>query len=91
MKMCLKLAYSSFASSPSKDDTMSTFCVLFLHFFLKFKQFDEFFPSKTSLKFLCVARACVCVCVCGVRPLNKDVSQAIIALFQCLFQCLKKC
>ena len=46
MKMCLKLAYCAFSSSPSKDVTMSTFCG-FLHFLLNFEPFNEFFPSKT--------------------------------------------
>ena len=61
----------------------------FLHFLLKFKPFDEFFPSKTWLQVSlsqCVATVCVCVSVC-VHPLNKDVSQGIIGTFlQCVLQ-----
>jgi len=45
MKMCLKLAYCAFSSSPSKDATMSTFSV-FSSLFLKFKPFDEFFSLE---------------------------------------------
>ena len=55
MKMCLKLEYYAFSLSPSKDATMSTF-VVFLHFLLKFKPFDEFFPFQNV-----IANLCVCV------------------------------
>ena len=57
--------------------------MVFLHFSLKFKPFDEFFPSKTCLQIsVCVASVGVCVCVCvHVHPLNKDVSQAITGNF----------
>ena len=56
MKMCLKLAYCAFSSSPSKDATMSTFSG-FSSLFLKFKPaFDEFLPLEKrdckSLKLL---------------------------------------
>ena len=57
--------------------------VVFLHFLLKFKPFDEFLPNCRSLC-VCVARVRVCV-----LPLNIEVSrsQAIIGtFFQCLFQ-----
>ena len=47
MKMCLKLAYCAFSSSPSKDATMSTFSG-FSPLFLKFKPFDEFFSLEKS-------------------------------------------
>ena len=47
--MCLKLACCAFSSSPSKDATMSTFCG-FSSLLLKFKPFDDFFPSKTWLQ-----------------------------------------
>ena len=83
MKMCLKLAYCAFSSSPSKDATMSTF-VVFLHYLSKFKPFDELFPFQNVIANLSVfvARACVCV-----HPFNKDVCQAIIGtLYQCHFQ-----
>ena len=37
----------------------------FLHFLLKFKSFDDFFPSKTWLETsLSVDSVCGCVCVC---------------------------
>ena len=50
MKMCLKLAYSAFSSSPSKDPTISTFWFLFFfHFLLKFQPFDESFSSKNVI------------------------------------------
>ena len=79
MKMCLKLAHYTFSSSPSKDAMMSTFCVFFPHFLLKFKPFYEFFPFQNV-----IANLCVCVCV---HPLNEDVSQAIIgACFHCVSQ-----
>ena len=57
--------------------TMGTF-VFFLHFLLKFKPFDEFFPFQNVIAnlSLCVATLCECV-----HPLNKDVSQAIIGTF----------
>ena len=62
----------------------------FLHFLLKFKPFDEFFPFQNMIASLsgCVATVCVCVCVCVcVHPLNKDVSQAIIGtILQCVLQ-----
>ena len=60
MKMCLKLAYYAFSSSPPKDAIMSTFCG-FSSILLKFKPFDEFFPLQISV---CVASVGVCVCVC---------------------------
>ena len=40
---------------------------VFLHFLLKFKHFDEFFPFQNVIANLCV---------CCVHPLNKDISQA---------------
>ena len=82
MKMCLKLAHCAFSSYPSKDATRSTF-VAILHYLLKFKPFDEFFPSKTWLQIsLCLWLECVCV-----HPLNKDVPQAITGtLYQYHFQ-----
>ena len=40
MKMCLKLAYSAFSSSPSKDPTISTFWFLF--FFSLFVEVSTF-------------------------------------------------
>ena len=58
--------------------------VVFLHFLLKFKPFDEFFPFQNVIANLsqCVANVCVCV-----HPLNKDISQAIIGtFFQCILQ-----
>ena len=85
MKMCLKLEYCAFSSSPSKDATMSTF-VVFLHYFLEFKPFDELFPFQNVIANLSVFVARVCVCVC-VHSFNKDVCQAIIGtLYQCHFQ-----
>ena len=58
--------------------------VVFLHFLLKFKPFDEFFPFQNVIANLsqCVANVCVCV-----HPLNKDISQDIIGtFFQCILQ-----
>ena len=56
----------------------------FLHFLLKFKPSDEFFPFQNVTANLSVCAASVCVCV---HPLNKDVSQAIIGtFFQCILQ-----
>ena len=40
---------------------------VFIHFLLKFKHFDEFFPFQIVIANLCV---------CCVHPLNKDISQA---------------
>ena len=61
--MCLKLAHYAFSSSPSKDATMSIFCVFFFHFLLQFKPFDEFFPFQSVIASLskCVATVCMCV------------------------------
>ena len=53
MKMCLKLTYCAFSSSPSKDSTMSTFGV-FLHYLLTFKPLDDFSFPKRDCKSLCV-------------------------------------
>ena len=66
MKMCLKLAYYAFSSSPPKDAMMSTFNVVFLHFLLKFTPFEEFFPFQNTIANLsvCVASVGVCVCTC---------------------------
>ena len=52
MKMCLQLEYYAFSLSPSKDATLSTF-VVFLHFLLKLKPFDEFFPFQNVITNLC--------------------------------------
>ena len=53
--------------------------MVFLHFLLKFKPFDDFsLPKRDANRSLCVARVCLCVCV---HTLNKDVSQAIIGTF----------
>ena len=58
--------------------------VVFLHFLLKFKPFDEFFPFQNVIANLSVCSYCVCV---YVHPLNKDISQAIIGtFFQCILQ-----
>ena len=58
--------------------------MVFLHFLLKFKPFDEFFPFQNLIANLSVCVASVCVCV---HPLNKDASQAIIGRFcQCVLQ-----
>ena len=56
--------------------------MVFLHFLLKFKPFDEFFPFQNMIANLCVCVATVCVCV---HPLNKDISQAG-TFFQCILQ-----
>ena len=63
--MCLKLAHYAFSLSPSKDATMSTFCGFFLHFLLKFKPFDEFFPFQNVIASLskCVATVCMCTSI----------------------------
>ena len=46
MKMCLKLTYCAFSSSPSKDSTMGTLGG-FLHYLLTFKPLDDFsFPKR---------------------------------------------
>ena len=58
---------------------MSTF-EIFLHFFLKFKPFDEIFSFQNVIANLSLCVASVCVCV-SVHPLNNDVSQAIIWTF----------
>ena len=50
--------------------------VVFLHYFLKFKSFDDFSLPKCECKSLCLWLECV-----WVHPLNKDVSQAIIGTF----------
>ena len=50
--------------------------MVFLHFLLKFKPFDEFFPFQNVIANLSVCIATVCV-----HPLNKDISQAIIGTF----------
>ena len=56
--------------------------MVFLHFLLKFKPFDEFFPFQNVIANLCVCIYCVCV-----HPLNKDISQAITGtFFQCILQ-----
>ena len=47
MKMSLKLEYYAFSLPPF---------VIFLHFLLKFKPFDEFFPFQNM-----IANLCVCV------------------------------
>ena len=72
MKMCLKLAYCAFSSSPSKDATMSTF-VVFLHYLSKFKPFDELFPFQNVIANLSVfvARACVCVYIHSIKTSAK--------------------
>ena len=72
MKMCLKLAYYAFSSSPPKDAMIIPLNVVFLHFLLKFTPFDEFFPFQNMIANLsvCVASVVVvCVCV-HVHPLN---------------------
>ena len=46
---------------------------------LKFKPLDDFFPFQNVMANLSVFVA-TSVCVC-VHPLNKDVFQAILALF----------
>ena len=41
--------------------------VVFLHFLLKFKPFDEFFSFQNVMANLCVCvatRMCVCLCMC---------------------------
>ena len=80
MKMCLKLAYCAFSSSPSKDSTISIFWGFSSLFLLKYKPFDDFssFQDVIANLFLSVATEYVCVCL---HPLNKDVFQAIIAFF----------
>ena len=85
MKMCLKLAYCTLSSSPSKDVTGWVPFVVFLKFLLKVKLFDVFSLPRDMIANLSVFVArCVCVCV---HPLNKDVSQAITGTFcQCHFQ-----
>ena len=84
MKMCLKLVYCAFSSSPSEDATKSTFVVFLLHYLLKFKPSDEFFLFQNVIANLSVFMARVCVCV---HPFDKDVCQAIIGnLYQCHFQ-----
>ena len=54
--------------------------MVFLHFLLRFKPFDEFFPFQNM-----IANLSVCVASLGVRvcmhTLNKD-SQAIIGTLQ---------
>ena len=63
--------------------------MVFLHFLLKFKPFDEFFPFQNLIANLSVCVASVCVCV---HPLNKDASQAIIGRFcQCVLQKMVGC
>ena len=49
MKVCLKLAYCALSSSPSIDVTMCTFWGFFLHFLLKLKPFEEFFPCRNLI------------------------------------------
>ena len=61
--------------------------VVFLHFLLKVKPFDEFFSFQNVMANLCVCvatRMCVYLCVCE-HPLNRDVSQATTALFSVPF------
>ena len=56
--------------------------VVFLHYLLKYKPFNEFFPFQNVVANLCVWLECVCV-----HPLNKGFSQAVIGTFyQCHFQ-----
>ena len=59
--------HCTFSSSPSKVAMMSILFGVFIHFLLKFKHFDEFFPFQIVIANLCV---------CCVHPLNKDISQA---------------
>ena len=59
--------------------------MVFLHFLLKIKLFDEFFPFQNIIANLSLCVASVGVRVC-VHPLNKD-SQAIIGTF---FQCISQ-
>ena len=89
MKMCLKLAYYAFSSSPPKDPILCWS----LHLLM------SFFPSKTRLQIsVCVASVgvcvgvcvCVCVCVCVYMYIHwtyLDVSQAITGnFFECILQ-----
>ena len=74
MKMCLKLTYCAFSSSPSKDSTMGTFGG-FLHYLLTFKPLiGWFFLSKTWLQIsVCLWLECACTVVTETRnPENKD-------------------
>ena len=76
MKMCLKLAYCAFSSSPSNDATMSTFCG-FSSLFVEAETFWWVFPLQNLSPNLSLYG----------HPLNEDVSQAIIGTFyQCRFQ-----
>ena len=55
----------------------------FLHFLLKFKPFDEFFPFQNMIANLsvCVASVCVCVCVCTSINWIKTSLKLSLALF----------
>ena len=50
--------------------------MVFLHYLLKFKPFDEFFLFQNMIANLSVWLECVCV-----HPLIKDVSQVITLAF----------
>ena len=86
MKMCLKLEYCAFSSSPSKDATMSTF-VVFLHYFLEFKPFDELFPFQNVIANLSVfvARVCVCVCVC-IHSIKTSAKLSLALFISAIFK-----
>ena len=60
MEMCLKLAYSAFSSSPSKDSTRSSLWGFLLHYLFKFKPLDDFSLPKRDCKSLCVCDWSVC-------------------------------
>ena len=83
MKMCLKLAYYAFHCLLQKMLRWVPFGVFLLHYLLKFKTLDDFFPSKMWLQIsLRLWLECVCV-----HPLIKDVFQATFDTFyQCHFQ-----
>ena len=56
--------------------------MVFLHFLLKFKPFDEFFPFQNVIANLSVCVATVCVCV---HPLNKVIIKTSLKLSLALF------
>ena len=57
--------------------------VVFLHFLLKFKPFDEFFPFQNVIANLCACVAAVCVCT-SIK--QRHLSSYHWHFFQCILQ-----
>ena len=67
MKMCLKLAYSAFSSSPSKDPTISTFFFFFFTFCWSFNLLMSLSLPKRD----CNATISLSVAMWGLYPLYR--------------------